>query len=40
VVKKGKKRFIVFIPELAVVEEDESLDKAYEKFDSEKEKYF
>ncbi len=40
VVKKGKKRFIVFIPELAVVEEDESLDKAYEKLDSEKAKYF
>ena len=39
VVKKRKDRFVVFIPELAIVEEDESLDKAYEKLDLEKERY-
>ena len=39
-VKKVKRRFIVFIRELAMVEEDESLDKAYEKLESQKEKYF
>ena len=39
VVKKRKDRFIVIIPELAIAEEDESLDKAYEKLDLEKERY-
>ena len=40
VVKKKKKRFIVFISELAILCEDENLEKAYEKLEYEKEKYF
>ena len=40
VIKKRKNRFVLFIPELAIVEEDENLEKAYEKLESEKEKYF
>ena len=40
VVKKRKDRFIVFIPELAILCEDENLEKAYEKLEYEKEKYF
>ena len=40
ITKKRKNRFEVIIPELAIIEEDESLEKAYEKLESEKEKYF
>ena len=39
-VKKKKDTFIVSVPELTIVEEDESLDKAYEKMNLEKEIYF
>ena len=40
VLKKRKNRFILFIPELAIIEEDGNLEKAYEKLELEKEKYF
>ena len=39
ITKKRKNRFEVIIPELAIIEEDESLEKAYEKLELEKEKY-
>ena len=40
ITKKRKNRFEVIIPELAIIEEDESLEKAYKKLELEKEKYF
>ena len=40
VVKRRKGGFIVFIPELSIIEKDESLEKAYEKLELKKEKYF
>lgn len=40
VVRKNKDKFILYIPELNLFEEDESFEKAYEKLKSEKEKYF
>lgn len=40
VLKKKGDFFVLFIPELACVTEDESLEKAYEKLELEKEKIF
>ena len=40
VVKKTKERFILIIPELALISEDGKLDNAYKKLESEKEKFF
>lgn len=39
-VKRRKGEFIVFIPELSIIEKDGSLEKAYGKLEFEKEKYF
>lgn len=40
VMKKRGNLFVLFVPELACIEEDESLEKAYEKLEMEKESYF
>jgi len=40
ILKKKSGRFVLSIPELCCIEEDVSLEKAYEKLESEKEKYF
>ena len=40
ILKKRKRGFALYIPELAIVEEDENLQKAYEKLKSEKNNYF
>lgn len=40
VIKKRGNKFFLYLPELSLVEEDENLDKAYEKLESEKVKYF
>ncbi len=39
-IRRRGKFFTLFIPELSLVEEDESLATAYEKLESEKERYF
>ncbi len=38
--KRRKDRFLLYIPELAIVEEDKDLNRAYEKLCEEKERYF
>ena len=38
-IKKGEK-FILFIPELSLIEEDENLEKAFEKVEKEKDDFF
>lgn len=40
VVRKKGDRYIVFIPELSLAEEDTTLNQAYEKLEKEKENYF
>ena len=40
VLKKKGDCFVLFIPDLCCIEEDISLEKAYEKLELEKEKYF
>lgn len=40
VVKKVKDKFVLYISELSLYEEDENLEKAYERLESEKGKYF
>ena len=40
IVRRNKGKFMLYIPELSLFEEDENIDKAYEKLVSEKEKYF
>lgn len=40
IVRKKGGLYLVFIPELSLVEEDELLDKAHEKLEKTKEKYF
>ncbi len=39
-VRRGKDKFTLFIHQLCLFAEDENLEKAYEKLESEKEKYF
>lgn len=39
VINKRGGKFVLFIPELAIIEEDESLEEAYQKVKLEKEKY-
>lgn len=40
VMKKRGNLFVLFVPELACIEEDENLEKAYEKLEMGKESYF
>ena len=40
IVRKSKGKFLLYIPELSLLEDNESIDKAYKKLDAEKEKYF